>query len=147
MHCKTFEIIKDMVYIKNGKQDLLLKYLCMALPYDVMIGYESNIYILNEIDPSCKDIGYITARIQDVERLMCAENVMIENIRPYLRPMSSMTEEEIKEYHKLCDSYYGIYFDSVNSVIWLLENHFDFMGLILNGLAIEVKESNNPYKN
>ena len=90
-----------MAYINNEKQDLLLKYLCMALLYDVMVDYEGNIYILNEIDPSCKDIGYITARIQDVERLMCAENVMIENIRPYLRSMDSMTEEEFLQYYHI----------------------------------------------
>ena len=29
---------------------------------------------------------------------------------------------------------------------WLLKNHFDFRGLIEKGLAIEVNENNNPYK-
>ena len=152
-----------MAYINNEKQDLLLKYLCMALLYDVMVDYEGNIYILNEIDPSCKDIGYITARIQDVERLMCAENVMIENIRPYLRPMSSMTEEEYLQYHHIkynivtyrhgykrfdVGKFRNVGIIPIKEYLdWLLKNHFDFMGLIPKDLAIEVTKENNPYKN
>ena len=79
------------------EEKLLLKDLCARLPYDVMVDYESHTYILNEIDPAGKDIDYITVRIQDIKRSMCAKNVMIENIKPYLRPLLSMTEEEAKE--------------------------------------------------
>jgi hypothetical protein len=68
------------------------------------------------------------------------------DIKPYLRPMSSMTEEEKEEYHKLCDSYYGIYFDSIDSIDWLNKHHFDYRGLIPKNLAIEVTKENNPYK-
>ena len=62
------------------EEKLLLKDLCARLPYDVMVDYESHTYILNEIDPAGKDIDYITVRIQDIKRSMCAKNVMIENI-------------------------------------------------------------------
>jgi len=56
----------------------------------------------------------------------------IDEIKPYLRPMSSMTEEEHKEYEQwLPDGF------NINTVNWLLENHFDFMGLIPKGLALE----------
>lgn len=78
-------------------KELLLIDLCARLPYDVMVDYESHTYILNEIDPTGKDIDYITVRIQDIKRSMCAKNVMIESVKPYLRPLSSMTEEEAKE--------------------------------------------------
>lgn len=64
----------------------------------------------------------------------------------FLRPMSSMTEEEKEEYHELCDSYYGIYFDSVDSVDWLNAHHFDYRGLIPKDLAIKATGENNPYK-
>ena len=57
-----------------------------------------------------------------------------------------MTEEEKEEYHKLSDSYYGIYFDSINSIDWLNAHHFDYRRLIPKGLAIEVTEENNPYE-
>jgi len=64
----------------------------------------------------------------------------IELVKPYLRPMSSMTKEERNEYHSYCYYYYGTYFDSINSIDWLLEHHFDFRHLIEKGLAIEAPE-------
>ena len=62
-------------------------------------------------------------------------------VKPYLRPMSSMTEKEHKEYEQwLPDGF------NINTVNWLLEHYFDFLGLISKGLANEVTESNNPYE-
>lgn len=66
--------------------------------------------------------------------------VPVEFIKPYLRPMSSMTEEEREEYHKLCDKYYDIYFDSVESIDWLNAHYFDYRGLIKKGFALEMPE-------
>ena len=72
----------------------------------------------------------------------------IEEFKMYLRPMSSMTEEEEKEYEewheeleegRIKDWKYGEYID------WLNAHHFDYRGLIEKGLAIEVTEENNPY--
>ena len=72
----------------------------------------------------------------------------IKDIRPYLRPMSSMTEEEKKEYESLCIlipvnydsdlSKYDYYTtDSIDSFDWLNAHHFDYRGLLEKGLAIE----------
>ena len=84
----------------------------------------------------------------------------IKDIKPYLRPMSSMTEEEKREYFSFIggerpfDSdfsaypieYKFIYEHDINSYIdWLNAHHFDYRGLIERGLAIEVTEENNPY--
>ena len=67
-----------------------------------------------------------------------------EVIKPYLRPMSSMTEDEWTEYENMCDSFRGEeYYELID---WLNANHFDYRGLIEKGLAIEVTEENNPYK-
>ena len=141
---------------------LLLIDLCARLPYNVMVDYESHICVLNEIDPACKNIDYITVRIQDVERLMYAENVMIENIKPYLRPMSSMTEEEKKDIlqslniHGDIDNEGNLLLGVECDIITLkvckkylgeLNKHmFDVCHMIEKGLAIEVTEENNPYK-
>ena len=139
-------------------KELLLRDLCARLPYGVMIDYESHIYILNEIDPACKDIDYITVRIQDVERLMCAESVIIEDIKPFLRPMSSMTEEESDELESITFPLMKKDWDGNENpacIRWvdvpkymdfILSHHFDYNGLIPKGLAIEVTEKNNPYK-
>lgn len=81
----------------------------------------------------------------------------IKDIKPYLRSLSSMTEEELEElntltYHNicvqdnaLCGHIYGV--ELVDIFDWLNANHFDYRGLIPKGLAIEVTKDNNPYKN
>ena len=69
-----------------------------------------------------------------------------EFIKPYLRPMSSMTEEEENEYNSL-NVYEGGGFPHTEEAFdWLNEHHFDYRGLIEKGLAIEVTKENNPYK-
>ena len=80
-------------------------------------------------------------------------NDALSNVKPYLRPMSSMTEEEINEFHKLrlIHINYGLEplqcVLSVNEIDWLNKNHFDYRGLIEKGLSIKVTKENNPYEN
>ena len=69
--------------------------------------------------------------------------------RPYLLPLSSMTEEQKKKYNWLkhsvfvCHYEYGDVveeielYDSPESFEYLIENHFDYSGLISKGLAID----------
>ena len=86
----------------------------------------------------------------------------IKDIKPYLRPMSSMTKEELHEVQEILGKGIEIREDfilSIDSSIdsftylelmavfdWLNKNHFDYRGLIPKGLAIEVTKENNPYK-
>lgn len=57
------------------------------------------------------------------------------SFKPYLRPMSSMTEKELEEYSRFSLSRYNIEcFD------WLNAHHFDYRGLIGKGLALEAPE-------
>jgi len=74
----------------------------------------------------------------------------IKDIKPYLRPMSSMTEEEWKEFSVLAVGthlFKGPLIPSYDTLDWLNANHFDYRGLIEKGLAIAITEENNPYKN
>ena len=112
-------------------KQLLLKDLSARLPYGVMIQIPELFY------PQRKVIEKLVT-IDDLWHFN-DNGIYIENVKPYLRPMSSMTEEEKEEYHKLCDSYYGIYFDSIDSIDWLNANHFDYRGLIEKGLALEAE--------
>ena len=76
--------------------------------------------------------------------------------KPYLRPLSSMTDKEREEYRKF--SYYGaagirdndftemVAVPSFEKMDYLNSHHFDYRGLIEKGLAIKVTEENNPYK-
>lgn len=146
-------------------KELLLKDLSSRLSYGVKFlreswNYEwdqemSVIEVLEDID---KD-GYINN----------TKVYSVVDIKPYLRPMDSMTEEETNEYNKCFEedrddimpigkefeeSYKSKKFSTYSHpfvpmyrhIIWLFKNHFDFMGLIPKGLAIAVTEENNPYK-
>lgn len=62
--------------------------------------------------------------------------LMYYQIRPYLRPMSSMTEEE-RKYKDLCFKYDYLAWEYTD---WLNEHHFDYRGLIKKGLALEAPE-------
>jgi hypothetical protein len=62
----------------------------------------------------------------------------IKDIKPYLRPMSSMTEEEHNELkHVALVDNEGIPGDIPAYIDWLNEHHFDYRGLIEDGLALD----------
>lgn len=72
-----------------------------------------------------------------------------EDIKPYLRPMSSMTEYERKKYYYLCEicvGYDGKY-SQIKVFDWLNKNMFDYRTddegktMIEKGLALEAPKS------
>ena len=76
----------------------------------------------------------------------------IEQVKPYLRPLSSMTEEEKREYKHLI-AFSGNPIGSANLIDWLNKKMFvcrtiddkDDKDMFELGLAIKVTEYNNPY--
>ena len=72
----------------------------------------------------------------------------IESIKPYLRPMSNMIEEERSNLRAYCKTQEGIIYDvgvsgAVNSpaiIDFLNTHHFDYRRLIEKGLALEAPE-------
>lgn len=129
--------------MKPKEKDLLLKDLCARLPYGVKVEVKN--YRCNG------EVRNVEIEILNVEHLTCP----IERYRPYLRPMSSMTEEEKKEYQSLCeihfdcdgdDNFMICYFNTIESFDWLNKNMFDFRGLIPKDLALSTDDF-NPYKN
>ena len=116
-------------------KELLLKDLSSRLPYGV------------KIELKWWDMGewtYIDTTLEPdhVEQLLNDEYGDIE-IKPYLRPMSSMTEEQKEEYQhiterRMYDSSYSI----SDSIYWLNSHHFDYSGLIEKGLAIDATNLN-----
>ena len=66
------------------------------------------------------------------------ETVYIDNVRLYLLPLSSMTEEQKKEYQYITERWMNDPAYSIgDSTDWLNKNHFDYRGLIEKGLAID----------
>lgn len=76
------------------------------------------------------------------------EDVSIEIVKPYLRPMSSLTDEERKEYNDIVKNTIDFYNCPKSEEIcffiipieWLNKHHFDYRGLIEKGLALEAPE-------
>ena len=124
------------------EKKLLLKDICARLPYNVKIhiGKTQRIEVFDDINIR---IGSINNTYAD--------------IRPYLFPQSSMTEEQKEEYESECNKdlkalskairnrtytairistplYYGI--------DWLNAHHFDYRGLIEKGLALNATDLN-----
>lgn len=124
---------------------LLTKDLCERLPYGVIINSNSVSGELLSIDKRINGDIVVTNKI--LSNSVSAN--LIENIKPYLRPMSSMTEEEVAEYKAFhCVAYEHTYFypqfctvkNELNMFDWLNSHHFDYRGLIPMGLALEAPE-------
>ena len=115
--------------MKQEDKELLLKDLCARLPYGFLIHrYSDNVDIeINTIDDFSHFLEY-------------SNN---EKFKPYLRSMSSMTEEEIKEFSVLgvgIHLFKGPLIPSYDTLDWLNAHHFDYRGLIEKGLALEALE-------
>ena len=125
---------KDLHFKNYAEKEILLKDLCARLAYGIAI------YRISDNSTHRIQFSDITENISQFSHFL--EYSGIDNIKPYLRPMSSMTEKEQKEYDVFCcKPYLGI--DETiasNFINWLNAHHFDYRGLIENGLAIEAPE-------
>ena len=122
-------------------KQLLLRDLCERLPYGVKLGFENSDLILvpEEFNIYTKQLS--TNQIYPkVDRAVIGHIYDIWNYRPYLRPMSSMTEEERKYYNSLSILIADSECDVYEEMDWLNSHCFDYHGLIEKGLALEAKE-------
>lgn len=133
---------------REDKDLLLQQDLCGRLPYGVKIETEYfTKAILVEIRKNisygaCKDL-LVTYDISGEETPYQSEqrSSIISKIKPYLFPLSSMTEEQKIIYGDLCYAViHSLAWDmqaALNELIdWLNKNHFDYRGLIEKGLAV-----------
>lgn len=137
----------------QNEKELLLKDLSGRLPYGVKCEV-----IKRRIDG---EMVYIQNRTDALELTVNNVKELITNnlyeIKPYLFPLSNVTEEHKKEFVKYSDYitreencgrhtelyYYDMVWHEENlypnydSIDWLNANHFDYRGLIPMGLAID----------
>ena len=110
-------------------KQLLLKDLCARLPYfDLWVQYNNKDWLA---------IGYGHERIELLPSIfssIAGPCPLIDEIKPYLRPMSSMTKEEKAEAMTLN------FIDMLGYIDWLLEHHIDYRGLIEKGLALKAPD-------
>jgi hypothetical protein len=136
------------------EKQLLLRDLCARLPYSVRcsFGIDDAIYEICGINPSSCGASEIQAT-----HIKSGINgdFKLTSCKPYLFPMSNMTDIQREEYESLCikvtsecadisgffytkDNYY----DTAESIDYLYKNHFDYRGLIEKELAIDATNLN-----
>ena len=143
----------------NSDKELLLKDLCARLPYGVKVGTTDNDGSLENVWDTLwfniftEDVK-LTHSIEDADKI-----IDISETKPYLFPLSSMTEEQREEFlniqteerqillNALIEYKSGKY-DKIpiiapyKQIEWLNKNHFDYRGLIERGLAIDCTNLN-----
>ena len=113
-------------------KELLLKDLCARLPYGVKINH------IADDEHSPKTLIGVAKDMITLEGLGGYECVDVENYKPYLFPMSSMTEEQKREYQYITERWmYDPSYSISDSIDWLNKNCFDYRGLIPQELAID----------
>lgn len=139
----------------NKDKQLLLKDLSARLSYGVICHYNCAIRCdtmeikkancvgkLEGIIPFNGHIGFMVGGDK--------VNALFHDIKPYLRSLSSMTDEEKLEVKEYINSIEGKLIGFKARTIWVIDYlnsiHVDYRGLIKKGLAIEVTEENNPYE-
>ena len=125
-------------------KELLLKDLCARLPYSVKVQFKTNSVIENKykfiynVDEEYEYIGKSNLTLDIIKMLT---NNFIDEIKPYLFPLSSMTEEQkmfLKQQNWcIAISTSGTVETTVEGIDWLNKNHFDYRGLIEKDLALD----------
>ena len=126
-------------------KDLLFKDLCARLPYGVKCEnfsdtYGRNVFKVTDI----RDNGYICGIIDGQYGSSVFDPL---ELKPYLFPLSSMTEEQRQELESLMEvttvpAWGEILSPTTEYYDWLNKNHFDYRGLIEKGLAIDATGQN-----
>ena len=108
------------------QKDLLLKDLCARLPYGVILN------CCNIVSETLTLISYKGLINNDYD---------IEEVKPYLFPLSSMTEEQNEEYLKTCRGG-NASVPTLATFDWFNKNHIDYRNLIGKNLAIDCTNLN-----
>ena len=124
--------------MKQEDKELLLKDLCARLPYGVKVAF-FNEDLTHHSEPKTligieciNNLNY--SRLEDED----GNTTIVEFVKPYLFPLSSMTEEQKKEQeaHFTCIKH-DMSFSICRYIEWCYKNHLDINGLIEKGLAID----------
>lgn len=140
-------------------KDLLIKDLCARLPYGVKVHAK---FIDTDTNTEVEKVGVLSMIDTDTvvafssDDTNCYNYVTIHEVKPYLFPLSSMTKVQEDEWD---DLYIKPLCERLNphtrkedlmlrakagyaATFWLMENHFDYLGLIPMGLAKDATNLN-----
>ena len=132
------------------EKQLLIKDLCGRVPYKPKVKV---LHVWNEekeIEEDIMDTVYCVLPDGYINTETIDSDIPFDDIVLYLRPMSSMTEEEKMEFHHVASlqrNYVGdnVFYTHWQMNDWLNKKMFDYRGLIPMGLALEAPEE--MYKN
>jgi hypothetical protein len=131
-------------------KELLLKDISGRLPYGLVLDVDTTDWKAPQ--------GHIQLKIEGMGILFKDMSLIVngcyygDNYKPYLRPMSSMTEEEhidffyyhynagLEEIKKSGDYLKAAYLSDNAKYDWLNKHHFDYRYLIERNLALEAPE-------
>ena len=140
------------------EKSILLKDLCARLPYGVKIYIDSSKYgeLIGNLDAVYPNeeriiVDNLNKAIAPIDVRCGGFRLEDTLVKPYLRPMSSTTEEECKELGELPTIIENVgeilpnipYYIEVirpEQIDWLISHHFDFRGLIEKSLALVAQE-------
>ena len=134
--------------MEKKDKELLIKDLCARVPYHTKVSKAYWVAYDGKFELEWEEKELTSSLLNYIE-----EEDAWEHIKPYLRPMSSMTEEEYDQLYidsKVKEDSIDILdalANDLDAIDWLNVHHFDYRGLIKKDLAIEITEDNNPYEN
>ena len=120
---------------------LLIKDLSARLPYAVTVehtsGFRGTLHDIT-VHHMYDDNDNIYDAVCYTDFFGDEDSIYIEYFKPYLFPLSSMTEEQKKEQeaHFTCIKH-DMSFSICRYIEWCYKNHLDINGLIEKGLAID----------
>ena len=129
----------------QDQKDILLKDLCSRLPYGVMAKFgDSNPSKITSIIQCIDSNSWFIESEGESDGMSC----QIDNVKPYLFPLSSMTDAQEEELDKCLDMDSKSLIDGYKNGLkcahpyfnvqdWYDKNHFDYRGLIPMGLAVD----------
>ena len=119
-------------------KELLFKDLCARLPYGVIVVTQKGRGYVCDINLTIFDYE-LGVNINPIIR----DTFSINDVKPYLLPMSSMTKEQKEEYQYITERWmYDSSYSISDSIDCLNKNHFDYRGLIPMRLAIDATNLN-----
>lgn len=124
-------------------KNLLIKDISARVSYGVKFACNENVYTAKGLDLIVTDEG-------NWEYAVTAKDfvaIEIDFIKPYLFPLSSMTEEQCYELASIRSDFQDCWkyiktpiplsICNFEQIDWFHKNHFDYRGLIEKGLAID----------
>ena len=118
-------------------EEKLYYYLCHSIPFGLKVNYNNDVYTLVGVN------GYHEVLLEDSNGICQNYTVGIEDIKPYLRPMSSRSKEEVEETVKLVSDLWDKFrtWKCANLVDFYIKRHLDYDYCLINeGYAIKAPE-------